>query len=79
MGAAARRGRPTDTEAVLFSVSVFNFQLSILSFQFYPRRLPLPSALGPRPSSLFPNRTHLTEGIFLVVGDRAPSVGTPKL
>ena len=52
MGAAARRGRLTDTEAVLFSVSVFNFQLSILSFQFYPRRLPLPSALGPRPSSL---------------------------
>ena len=31
----------------------FNFQLSILSFQFYPcRRHTFPSALGPGPSSL---------------------------
>ena len=48
-GPPSPKGRLTDTEAVLFSVSVFNFQLSILSFQFYLRRkfslLPFPLSL----------------------------------
>ena len=56
----------------------FNFQLSILSFQFYPRRLPLPSALGPGPSSLCSLTTDDCSLTTVYCGQRPPLSLTHK-
>ena len=57
----------------------FNFQLSILSFQFYPcRRHTFPSALGPGPSSLCSLTTDDCSLTTVYCGQRPPLSLTHK-